>query len=140
MKRSVRFLVIVASLLLITALTVTSVLAARDPFKGFWESIDTVDGSYQTLHIGGGPGNTYNVRYYDYGATICGLDPDTGDILYAASARGRLTGSGNDLTGTMSAYCRTRPPEYLFDIIAHYIYDPSTDTFTDDWGVVWNRK
>ena len=140
MKRSVRFLFIVASLLLLSALTVTSVLAARDPFKGFWWSIDTFDGSYQTLHIGGGPGDTYNVRYYDYRASLCGLDPDTGDILYAASGRGRLTGSGNELTGTLTVYCRTHPPTFLLDVTGTYVYDASTDTFTDDWGAVWSRR
>jgi hypothetical protein len=136
MKRS---FVLTFVVLLISALTVTSVLAARDPFIGAWESTD-LDGSYQTLTIGGGPDNTYHVRYYDFGATVCGLDPDTNDFLYAASARGLLTGSDGSITGTISVYCMTHPPTFWGDAYITYYYDASNDTIIDSGSVVWNRR
>ncbi len=135
MKRS---LVLTIVVLLIFALTVTSVLATRDPLIGPWESID-LDGSYQTLTIGGGPNNTYHIRYYDFGATVCGLDPHTND-LYAASARGLLTGSDGSITGTISVYCMTRPPTFWGDAYITYDYDASNDTIIDSGSVVWNRR
>jgi hypothetical protein len=135
MKRS---LVLTIVVLLISALTVTSVLAARDPLIGAWESTD-FDGSYQTLTIGGGPDNTYHVRYYDFGATVCGLDPKTNN-LYAASARGLLTGSDGSITGTISVYCMTHPPTFWGDAYITYDYDASNDTIIDSGSVVWNRR
>ena len=135
MKRS---LVLTFVVLLISALTVTSVLAARDPFIGTWESTD-FDGSYQTLTIGGGSNDTYHVRYYDFGASVCGLDPHTND-LYAASARGLLTGSDGSIAGTISVYCMTRPPTYYSDAYVTYNYDAPTDTIIDSGGIVWNRR
>ena len=48
---------------------VTSALAARDPLMGTWESTD-IDGSYQVMRIGGGPGDSHQVYFYDYGATV----------------------------------------------------------------------
>ena len=136
MKRS---LVLTIAVILISALTVTSVLAARDPFIGAWESPD-IDGSYQTVTIGGGPDNTYHVRYYDFGATACGLDPETNDFLYAASARGVLTGSEGSLEGTLPVYCMTHPPTFLINAYITYDYDASADTITDSGGVVWYRR
>jgi len=135
MKRS---LVLTILVLLISALTATSVLAARDPFIGAWESTD-LDGSYQTLTIGGGPDNTYHVRYYDFGASVCGLDPHTND-LYAASARGLLTGSDGSIAGTISVYCMTRPPTFWGDTYFAYYYDASNDTIVGSGGDVWNRR
>jgi hypothetical protein len=134
MKRS---LVLTIVVLLISALTVTSVLAARDPLIGAWESTD-LDGSYQTLTIGGGSDNTYHVRYYDFGATVCGLNPKNND-LYAASARGLLTGSDGSITGTLHVNCMTRPPTFWGDVYIAYVYDANTDTIFDG-AVFWTRK
>jgi len=68
-KKSVPMLAVAASLLM-AAVLVVGAAAAPDPFKGKWHSID-VDGSNQTLQVGGGPGGSYHVRYYDDGATVC---------------------------------------------------------------------
>ena len=136
MKRS---LVLTIMVLLISALTVTSVLAARDPFIGSWESTDS-DGSYQTLTIGGGPDNTYHVRYYDSAASVCGIDPKTND-LYAAYYRGLLTGSDGSIAGLIDVYCMTPPPTLIWgDAYITYTYDASNDTIIDSGGIVWNRR
>jgi hypothetical protein len=135
MKRSI-FLTIVV--LLLSVLTVTSVLAARDPLLGTWESTD-LDGSYQTLTVGGGPGDTYHVRYYDFGASVCSTDPHTSD-LYAASANGLLTGSDGNIAGAIAVTCMTRPPTFWGDAYITIDYDASTDTIIGADGVVWNRR
>jgi len=139
MNRRVRFLISALSALAMVTLVVSIAAAAPVPFIGAWESIDT-DGSDQILTIGGGAGDTYHVRYYDFGATTCGLDPVSGDFLYAASARGTLAAGGSDLTGTLPLYCQTSPPTHHSTPQFAYTYQPATDTLIDIWGVVWNRK
>jgi len=122
----------------ISMLLVSQASAKPNPFIGVWTSID-VDGSSQTLVIGGGSGDAQRVRFHDDGATICGLDPDTGDFLSAASARGLLLASGDVLSGDLSLYCHTSPPTFVGDVHFVYTYDPFTDTLTDWLGVVWSR-
>ncbi|WKZ35268.1 MAG: hypothetical protein QY332_16770 [Anaerolineales bacterium] len=128
---------LIAALLLVSVLFVSPAGAKRDPFVGVWTSID-IDGSSQRLTIGGG-GGVRHVRYYDDGATICGLDPDTGDFLSAASARGSLSVSGFTLSGNLPVYCQTAPPALAGNFPFTYVYDPSTNTLTDWLGVVWSR-
>lgn len=134
-----RFLIL-SAVILISALTFSSAFAARDPFLGAWESTD-LDGSYQTLVIAkGGPGNTYFVRYYDFGPTsICGVDPTNGKF-YAASAQGLLTRSEGKLIGQFPVYCMTHPPTFWGDSYISYQYDPETDTLIDPAPVVWTRR
>jgi hypothetical protein len=129
---------LIIALLLVSMLFVTQASAKPNPFIGVWTSID-VDGSSQTLVIGGGSGDTRQVRFHDDGATICGLDPETGDFLSAASARGLLSVSGDTLSGDLSLYCQTSPPTFAGDFHFVYTYDPSTETLTDWLGVVWSR-
>lgn len=138
MKLLQRLILIAALIVLISAVFAAQAGAAPNPFIGMWHSTD-IDGSNQTLTIGGGPGNTFRVRYHDDGASICGLDPDTGDFLYAASARGSLTASGDYLSGTMPVYCQTSPPSLWGTYFFEYWYDPGTDTLTDNLGVVWSH-
>ena len=130
---------LIATLLLIALLAVSPVGAKPNPFVGVWVSTDT-DGSNQRLTVGGGPGNAHNVRYYDDGATVCGLDPVTGDFLSAARARGRLSASGTTLSGDLDLYCLTSPPEFNGTYFLVFEYDASTDTLTDGFGVVWSRR
>lgn len=139
MKKSVRFLILILALLLVSALMVTSVFAARDPFIGGWESID-IDGSYQVLRIGGGPGENRRVSYRDFGATICDDPPGTGALEFAATARGNLIHSGNNLTGMMPVYCHTSPTVFWGDAFFDFTYDPGTDTLADGFGIIWSRK
>lgn len=140
MKRSRRFLIVVGVVLLVSALMVTSVLAARDPFIGSWESIDNADGSYQVMHIGGGPGDSHRVSYRDFGASICDDPPFSGALEFAATARGSLSHSGNTLNGTLPVYCHTSPTELWGDAFFELTYNPGDDTLTDGFGVTWNRR
>ena len=128
--------------LILTALIATPAWAFPDYFRGRWVSTDT-DGSSQRLVIGGGSGGgygTYTLNYYDDGASVCGLDPETGDFLHAAQARGfgeALPGTGV-LEGTWDIYCMTSPPTLVLD---DFPFTFSFDDFTlvDDFGVVWTR-
>ncbi len=139
MKKLYRILIVAASVFLLSLLAVSLVSAAPNPFVGSWESTD-IDGSYQVLTVGGGPGASHRVRYYDYGASVCDDPPFSGALEFAASASGFLAESGNDLTGTLPVYCLTRPPAFWGNAAFHYVYDPSSDTLTDSFGVVWARR
>lgn len=128
----------VVLVLLLALLVAVGASAGHSPFIGKWESTD-IDGSAQTLTIGGGPGMSHRVRYHDSAATVCGLGPD-GEILHAARAIGRLTASGNTLSGAMDVYCMTRPPSlWQADFPFTFVYDPATDTLSDGF-VTWTRK
>ena len=83
------------------------------------------------------PGSSHYVRYYDFGATICDVTP--GALEFAASASGVLTGSGDELAGTLPVYCQYRPPEYWGDHYFQFTYDASTDTLSDG-SIVWYRR
>jgi hypothetical protein len=138
MKNISRLFLIVIVSLLIAGMLVSSAHAASDPFVGKWGSIDT-DGSYQILTIGGGSDTSYHVRAYDFGASTCGLDPETGEILYAASLEGTLSLSNGMLSGTLPIYCQTAPPTFDSDAFLQFTYDPATDTLVDNFGVVWSH-
>lgn len=141
MQRSKRYAIVVFVLMLVSALMVTSALAARDPFVGAWESIDIVDGSFQTMSIGGGPGDRHRVRFLDYGASICDDPPFSGALDYAASAQGWLNHSSDYvIAGDLQVYCLSRPAVLWGSANFTLTYDPLTDTITDGFGVIWSRR
>ncbi len=115
----------VALSIVMAAVLVAEAAAAPDPLKGKWYSVDT-DGSNQTMHVGGGPGSSYNVRYYDDGASVCGWTLADGGP--AASAQGRLSASGNVLSGDMPVYCLTHPRSLWGTGAFEFTYDLGTDT------------
>ena len=125
-------------LLMMIAAFLSTTGATSDPFVGKWASTDT-DGSYQILAIGGGSGSYYHVRVYDFGASTCGLDPETGAFLYAASIDGILSLANGMLSGTLPLYCQTAPPTFDGYAFLQFTYDPSTDTLVDNFGVVWSH-
>jgi hypothetical protein len=122
--------------ILIAAVLVVGAAAAPDPFKGNWYSVD-IDGSNQTLLIGGGPGSSYHVRYYDDGASVCGWTPGASGL--AASANGSLSASGFVLSGSMPVYCLTSPRTFWDNSAFAFTYNPATDTLTDLSFVTWHR-
>ena len=130
----------IAAILTIIIVAVTAVgafAAPPDPFVGRWESTD-IDGSYQVMTIGGGP---HRISYHDFGATVCGLDPVTGDFLYGATARGSGTVSGTDYSGAWDVWCLSHPTTLIFTGLGfQFTYNAASDTLTDLAGVVWNRR
>ena len=137
MKNRFSLFVLSVALLMMAAL-VSTAGAASDPFVGKWTSTD-IDGSYQILTIGGGSGSSYHMRVYDFGASTCGLDPDTGDFLYAASIEGTLSLPNGMLSGTLPLYCQTSPPTFYSNAFLQFTYDPTNDTLVDNFGVVWSH-
>ncbi len=137
MKRGIRTSVAVVCALVLAAVLAAGASAKKDPFIGKWHSTD-VDGSYQTLEIGGGPGGTYHFRYHDDGASLCDLGPG-GVILYAATAKGILEADGYVLSGNMPVYCLKSPPVFLGDFGIQLTYHPDTDTMTDLTPVEWSH-
>ncbi len=137
--RYVLFIAVVCALVA-TAVLAPTAAAKKDPFIGKWQSTD-VDGSTQFLNVGGGPGNTYHVRYFDQGASLCGLDPITHAILYAGTAKTVLEANGNVLSGELPVFCLESPPVFLGKFPIYLVYDPVADTMIDPSipDVVWQR-
>jgi hypothetical protein len=115
--------------------------AARSPFTGAWVATD-VDGSSMIMAIGGGR-SSHRVFYFDRGASVCGWD-GTFDPTTRAFARGRLSVSGNVLSGDLPVYCTTRPPSYEGDFTFTITYDAGSDTLIDTTAsagtVIWSRR
>ncbi len=84
-------------------------------------------------------GNSYHVRVYDFDASTCGVDPETGEILYRASIEGTLSLSNGLLSGTLPLYCQTTPPTFDSDAFLQFTYDSATDTLVDNFRVVWSH-
>jgi hypothetical protein len=101
--------------------------AAKDPFVGAWESIDS-DGSHQRLSIGGGSG-VYHVAYFDDWATLCGGGQAT--AIGSASADGYDLHTEPLLVRCLKQHSILNPMDFTFT------YDPATDTLVS-W-VIWNR-
>lgn len=131
-RRKVISVVAAAGTLLLAAVLVIGAAAAPDPFKGKWHSID-IDGSYQTLQIGGGPGSSYHVRYFDEGASVCAVD-----MLTAASANGSLTATGDTLSGVIQLYCLFSPPE-AYESGTYFEYTLVGGNLVDLWGTTWTH-
>ncbi len=108
----------------------SAVSAAPDPFVGAWKSID-IDGSSQTLGVGGGPGSSHHMQLFDDLATSCGTP------FSSATVQGTGTEAGNTLTVTYSVNCHNG--NTIGDKTITYTFDPGTTTLTDSVGVVWSR-
>ena len=107
--------------------------AGGSPFNGIWTSIDTADGSHQTLVVGSGANPT--VQFEDAMSLVCRAMGDT-STLFQAEGSGthdslRLTvqfGESGCITW------RIPPWEGTFD------YNPASDTMRDHEGITWHRK
>ena len=128
--------VVISALLALTLFRTAGAAPPGSPFTGVWQSTDT-DLSHQTLAIGGVA--TYHVRLYDDGASVCGQDA-YGVPLYAAIGLGTGSASGNTLVVTLAITCLSHPSRFYGNVPVAYTYNPSTDTLTDQIGVVWTRR
>ena len=138
MKKKVLAVVSVSLSLMLAAVLVSTAMAARDAFVGRWHSTDIVDGSSQRLMIGGGPGSTRNVRWYDDGASACGLD-ESDNPIYAAFVSGSFTENeaGDELDGSVDVTCLTTPPSAGPTAVAWQFYDNGDGTLSDSDGTTW---
>ena len=106
--------------------------AAQPPnsFAGNWGSTDS-DGSFQTMTIRANPEGAYEMVLHDDMTGPCsGPSTDTGT--------GSLDGAGRLVILSITTVCESGgEPVDAGDLI--FVHDPTTDTLTDDFGVVWQR-
>lgn len=142
---------ILAAGIAVAALTVSPAAADVSPFVGHWEGINEIpdipglgDDSRMIINISNGRDGTVNVFYKDFGATACGTDPDTGEILYGAQSKTTGVIDGNVLStygrggsgvGNGAIWCMANPPFELIPASTEptpwVTYDPVTDTLFD---------
>ena len=127
-------------IVLLTLLLAASIAPAKSTsFQGRWESIDG-DGSYQWLIVsGGGSGSQLHVVYYDTAATAFGLDPDTGEPLYAGVGVGVGEVDGDQLSGALKFFRCLGPPKTIYTPMFVAEYDSASDTLSL-WDSVWSRR
>ena len=119
------------AIVILLAITATTAYAAYSSWNGSWRSID-IDGSKQQMNIGAGKQGVYKIKYLDHNATFCG-----GRIM-----RGKGTGTvGGDgkLHTDIDMVCIGKPRTTVNDVDYMLVYNATTDTLTDQWGVVWHR-
>jgi hypothetical protein len=100
-------------------------------FAGNWVSTDR-DGSFQTMTIRANPEGAYEMVLHDDMTRPCsGPSTDTGT--------GRLDGAGRLVILSITTTCESgiEPVDAGDHLI--FVRDPTTDTLTDDVGVVWQR-
>jgi hypothetical protein len=125
MRRIGLFVLFVMGLSLATAGQAT---AGGDPFVGGWRSIDT-DGSHQSMQVDSLGGGYDAVYVRDSFATVCGGEP--------ARIQGRMKVDGDVLKGFGDLRC---PNGINFHaLVSRWDYDASSDTLTDNFGIVWVR-
>jgi len=136
MKKKVLAVFAASMSLLLAAVLVSSAAAARDPFIGRWHATDALDGSNETMSIGGGPGGTVMMRLHDDYTTACG------DPFPPSFVTGFLTEQdATHLSGDVQILCLAKPPFIASGgpYGAVYVYRPGDDTLLDGFGTVWYR-
>jgi len=140
MKKTITIVLVVVALTLV--ITSVALAGRKKGFDGAWESID-VDDSYQIMVIQ--TSDDYYM-YYDFGATICGLDGN-GDPIHPCVLEGIPSVEGNVLSIEAKILCITNSPYYVpedpptgspavyeFD----FTYNRQRDTI-EGMNVTWNR-
>ncbi len=131
MKRTRVAITLGAALALLTPAAASTASAAGGPLAGTWASVDT-DGSNQTLSVKGTGARAYAMVYVDDAATTaCGGAPAK------VAGPGFTTDDGVVLVGALT--CMPGGNHITGRIAISYVYDGSSDTLTDDFGIVWHR-
>jgi len=139
MKKTITIVLVVVAMTLI--ITSVALAGRKKGFDGAWESID-VDDSYQIMVI---QTDDYYM-YYDFGASICGLD-EFGDPIHPCVLEGIPSVEGNVLSIEVYVLCITDSPYYVpedppgespavYDF--EFTYNRERDTI-EGMGVTWNR-
>jgi hypothetical protein len=101
-------------------------------FAGNWVSTDR-DGSFQTMTIRANREGAYEMVLHDDMTGPCsGPSTDTGT--------GRVDGAGRLVIHSITTTCESgrEPVDAGGSLI--FVHDPTADTLTDDFGVVWQRE
>jgi hypothetical protein len=105
---------------------------------GKWESVDSSDGSNQTLSVNQLSIEKYSINYFDEQASICGQDSN-GNPIYAAEGEGQGVPSNLKLQVTLDFVCIGDPEENSATFSVEFTYDPASDVITDSFSNLWNR-
>lgn len=124
-------LAVSAALLLLVSLAPTA-QAARSVFAGAWTSFDIPDGSAQTLVVSAD--STPTVVYRDSYASASARQ-GARSTVFVASGIGTIDGDHLD-----AWYARSGCGAFRFGSWGlPYVYDASTDTLLDGFGITWHR-
>jgi hypothetical protein len=127
--KAVRDLGLVAAGCLAASALTWSPAQAAAGFAGRWTAIDG-DGSNLSISIKGS-GQRYAVREVDDAATVCGGVP--------ASVSGSGRADGDVLVVRVTLTCEPGGNIFRERIEISFAHDATSDTLTDNDGVVWTR-
>ena len=91
-----------------------------------------------SMKISGNPDGSFQVSVRDEGASLCGED-NSGEPIMAAEANGSGLPDNYVLVIEEMIYVCEESDDGT-NVTEVLTYDPSTDTISDDWEVVWNRE
>jgi hypothetical protein len=135
-EKRMQRIVLVGMCSVVLAAVVLSVGAWASPrddvFRGSWTSID-IDGSHQTLDIQGSgqSGHHAMVLFDDSATTACQGSPAR------VQGSGLVDGDSLLMTGTLTCMPGGNPVRGRTSV--RFVYNPGTDTLSDDSGVTWYR-
>jgi len=126
-----RIRVAMVVMVLATAMAIPATASAATPadVNGTWTSID-IDGSNQVMEVRVNPANRARIVLYDDDGLICG-----GGSVLIARGTGDLT--GDVISVDYRIRCDNGVTATVTDVT--YVYDDTTGTLTDEFGVVWTR-
>jgi len=132
MRRFVLAVTCSVMLALVSSGAVSPASAQQGVLSGTWTSVD-IDGSSQQLRISGsGQGRYGTVLFDDSASQACGGAP----ARFVGS--GSADGTTLQMTGTV--VCLPGGNVLGSRITLSFVYSPTTDTLTDESGVVWYRS
>jgi len=102
------------------------------PFEGTWTTTDVPDGSTMNLYVGAG--TTPTVRFEDLFATGDACIADESKV-FTADGTGEITGNRLVASYPKGGGCGS----VLVSIAGVYLYDPKTNSLTDQDGLIWIR-
>lgn len=140
-KRSTIIAAVSALMLGVSALPVGA--AHANPFLGRWRSVD-VDASHQSLTFSQredpvfDPFDTVEVELFDSNASAACVEGGPA-VLEGEVSHNESLLIGRIIVTFDSIVCRRGDPAVSLPIDVGFVHDRTTDTLTDDFGVIWHR-
>ena len=106
--------------------------AGSGALAGTWTSVDSGDGSSQSLLVRGEGTRAYAVTYADESASVCGGPPAV------VAGPGSFDGTRLEMVGVLT--CRPGGNIFRERITLGFTYMAGSDTLVDDAGDVWTRS
>lgn len=130
--KTIRFIFLATTMLLISMLVVSGALAASpNPLTGHWTALDPIDGDTVHMTLSGGQNGIYQLNAFDIHAPGSCVETSGLGLLQGTATFDTSTGM---ITKTVVASCPgegiTYPENTLqmqYDPVADTIYDPTFD-------------